>query len=876
VSTEARYEILEKLGSGSFATVYRARDKELGREVAIKQIHQEFVEDPQKLSRYWQEAQLLASLHHPNIVTIFDIVRQRGWLVMELMQGNLHQRMQGRPMDLRAVRSTLGHGLRALKYLHAQGITHGDVKPGNLMLDARKRIKLGDFGLARRASNATGSLVKGTTKYMAPEVVSDDFGEVGPASDLYSLGFSAYELMCGDRFDELFPGLNAFGRNPQLAWMMWHATPDRRLPEISRVLQGVPEDLRHVIEKLTQKDQALRYQTADQALSDLNIDLKLVGGGEEEASGEPRETKRIALAGAALAVSLLMSGAMLFWPTGATGPETVAGEKSLGIVKQVLADQNRLVIQDLETGELEELTIGRKQKIYLMNEKQNILLRDLQQGDHVALELDQTEPTLIHGIVVDRPVANRGFIRELHLGDRRIVVGLQEGNLQDEFPIRVPEAAQLSLNGQSVPLRDLHVGDEVQLTHVAEPGERKGRLLEVLSARRRVTLIGYVQAYLPDEKELAIELNRSASKSLIRLPVAETCAVTINGTAAPQGAADLKAGDRVVLEHDNAIHEVTATRNEQLEGVVFSLDPAQGSLLISLANGDRKTLQVQPSTEITLSLEPVKLEDLRRFDQVRSTFQAEGGMQNALTIDARRPPQTDRWALVIGTQSYDDSSLSAVPTALNDARAIHTAFLKRYAVTDQRGPLLLDAPLATWRERIREVCASANAGTQLIICLAGHAYANEDGQVFLAPRDFDLGDMDKTGLSMSELAELMNASAANEQILLLDVSPQSQGRAADRQVAGDNLLKNLSPGFQKATVILACQEGQHSVVDRVHHRGIFAKQVAEAFQGAADAERDLHISADDLFAHLVATVPAAATDNGGQQTPQLVKPRPRP
>ena len=193
MDVESRYEFLDKIGSGSFATVYRARDTELGREVAVKQIHEQYMEEPQQLERYWQEAQLLASLHHPNIVTIFDIYRDRGWLILELMQANLAERMAGRQMNLTSLRTTIAHALRSLKYLHTQGIVHGDIKPSNLMIDARRRIKLGDFGLARRVSNEEGSMIKGTTKYMAPEVVSDEFGDIGPASDLYSLGFTAYE-----------------------------------------------------------------------------------------------------------------------------------------------------------------------------------------------------------------------------------------------------------------------------------------------------------------------------------------------------------------------------------------------------------------------------------------------------------------------------------------------------------------------------------------------------------------------------------------------------------------------------------------------------------------------------------------------------------
>ncbi len=143
MAAQDRYALLEKIGTGSFATVYRAKDRELGREVAIKQLHQEFLDDPARLDRYWQEAQLVASLHHPHIVTIFDIDRERGWLVMELMQGNLAERLADRQMDLTSLRTTIGNCLRVLKYLHERGIVHGDIKPSNMMIDERRRIKIG-------------------------------------------------------------------------------------------------------------------------------------------------------------------------------------------------------------------------------------------------------------------------------------------------------------------------------------------------------------------------------------------------------------------------------------------------------------------------------------------------------------------------------------------------------------------------------------------------------------------------------------------------------------------------------------------------------------------------------------------------------------
>ncbi len=202
--------------------------------MAVKQIHAQYLADPRQLARYWQEAQLLASLQHPNIITIYDVVRPRGWLILELMRGSLKPAAEGDPMDLDRLRLVLANCLTGLDFLHRNGVIHGDVKPSNILVAPPNRVKLGDFGLARRASNEEGSLLKGTTKYMAPELLSGQFGAVGPASDLYSLGFTAYELMVGTQFESLLPTLATFGRNKQLAWMMWHSTADVKLPAIER------------------------------------------------------------------------------------------------------------------------------------------------------------------------------------------------------------------------------------------------------------------------------------------------------------------------------------------------------------------------------------------------------------------------------------------------------------------------------------------------------------------------------------------------------------------------------------------------------------------------------------------------------------------
>ena len=875
MSLDQRYQILEKLGSGSFATVYRARDVELGREVAVKQLHQQYLEDPRQLARYWLEAQLLASLHHPNIVTIFDVDRDRGWLILELMQSNLAERTHGQPMDLRALRATLAHTLRALKYLHEQGIIHGDIKPSNMMIDSRKRVKLGDFGLARRASDEDGSLLKGATRYMAPEMVSDDFGEVGPASDLYSLGFSAYHLLCGENFEQLFPGLGAFGRDRQIAWMMWHAAPDRRLPEIRRVLEGVPEDLARVIEKLTEKDQSLRYRSADEALSDLKVDLKVVGATSElpVATTGAGSARRTWIAAGALAISLGLSAAMLFWPTGNETAEK-SDTSVRGILREVLVDSGRLVIQDAQSGALEEFSLPRKQQIVLRNDHRNLLLRELLPGDLLAITPDAEQMDLAREILVDRPVRSRGTIKQLNLPEQRLVVTLADGALRDDLPLVVPAGADVRLNGLATPLNGIRVGDEVSLLHVADEDSATGRLVQSLQATRLVTTVGSIQSVLQSGRRLRIEAGPSGG-GLLELPLADACRISINGEThrggQPLTGRDLLPGDRFSLKHDLEIRELAVTRNATLDGVIDQI-PASGELQILLADGSRHTVRIGPTTEVTLGLEKVPASMLRRFDTARVTMSITDGVRQALAIDARRPSQSDRWGLVIANQSFEDTSLSPVATALEDARLVHSAFLKRYAVAEQRGPLVLDATADLWKDELTEVLSAAKPATQVVVYVTGHAYRADDGKVYIAPHDFDSARMVETGIPLAWLLAELEECPATDKLLLWDCAPAGSGRDLARQPTGPEVLGELPSPLQTTAVILCSDAGQQNQTLHSQRHGRFAVSVAAAFDGAADTNRDLRISARELIDYLQPAMARLSEQEGTPQTPLLIAP----
>ncbi|HBH54417.1 MAG TPA: hypothetical protein DDY91_21235 [Planctomycetaceae bacterium] len=644
-----RYQPVEKIASGSFATVYRGKDLELGREVAIKQIHEQYLSDPEQLERYWAEAQLLASFQHPNIVTIYDLVRDRGWLIMELMQSDLSRVAGKRPMDVNALRTALAHCLRALKFLHAHGIVHGDVKPSNMMIDRRRRVKLGDFGLARRVSDEQGSLIKGTTKYMAPEVVSDEFGEVGPASDLYSLGFAAYELLAGEHFEELFPGLNTGGRDRQMAWMMWHAAPDRRLPEISRVLADVPPDLAQTIQKLCAKPQSERYETADQALSDLNIDVKIVKTGEESSGSLKRpeqpvengpDRKRRMLLIGAFATSAIASLAMLFMgPSGGSnsGPQAPQVARREGIVHDVRRESMEIDLLTPE-GAVVPIKLGKEPKIRQKeNQQEYMSVAALKKGDRVEISFGESKGETRATVEVSRPVTTTGQIRQVDA--QRGVVGIvyspEAG--AEVVEMTAEPTAKIRINGRNAEFSQLEPDDRVEVIHLPSKTPDAPRTTIEISALRTLHTKGYVAGIIDQEGKPALRLDRFGK--IETLPFSGKCVIHVDGIESEPALqpADLKPDDRVEIAHDVEVTEVHATRHPRATGAVMAVDIPARELLVRSNDGKETRYAVAADCRIELDGKPAQLDDLKKFYKLELSYDAPPtGPASLRVIDAQK------------------------------------------------------------------------------------------------------------------------------------------------------------------------------------------------------------------------------------------------
>lgn len=197
------YDLIESLGAGGMATVYRAYHRRLKRQVAIKMIHHAYRDDPGFLARFQREAEIVASLEHPNIVPVYDFSEYHGqpYLVMKLVDGaSLKAALSDGPLILGDILPILAPIGAALDYAHGRGVLHRDIKPSNIMLDQQRVPYLMDFGLARLTqsgeSTLSSDMLIGTPNYMSPEQAQGD-AVVDKRSDLYSFGVVLYELLVG-------------------------------------------------------------------------------------------------------------------------------------------------------------------------------------------------------------------------------------------------------------------------------------------------------------------------------------------------------------------------------------------------------------------------------------------------------------------------------------------------------------------------------------------------------------------------------------------------------------------------------------------------------------------------------------------------------
>lgn len=458
--TIGHYKIVDVLGTGGMATVYRATQtkQDIARDVAIKVMAGAYAHQPDFVQRFKQEAELFARLEHPHILPIYDYGEQDGnlYLVLRLMDGgSLEAQVLKRTMSLPALGKVFKQIASALDYAHGQEVIHRDLKPNNVLLDASGNAYLMDFGIAKILSGArmtaTGTLL-GTPAYMAPEQWKMD--PIDGRVDIYSLGLMLYEVLTGD--------LPFAGETPfQFMYAHLHETA----PPISQKLSSLSEAFDEVIWKATAKNPDDRYSTVTEMAEALQDAIR-----ETDAPVTPEQGLRTKKRGDQLGkilVALERSESGLYAVpkmddfVKPSHDKTTAVHRPANQMDDIFGSlENKPPTQTFDTHQMHSiLSQGQVSQTVLGVSAQPVNL-----PGSLSDVLGQKTGLLIIGVEDGGPAAEGG----LHIGD--ILVTLAGEPLRNQDDLRAILSDEYA--GQTVPVTVVRAGEQRQLTVV--PARRGG------------------------------------------------------------------------------------------------------------------------------------------------------------------------------------------------------------------------------------------------------------------------------------------------------------------------------------------------------------------------------------------------------------------
>jgi eukaryotic-like serine/threonine-protein kinase len=332
--TISHYRVIERLGGGGMGVVYKAIDERLNRFVALKFLAPELTKDPDANERFRHEAQAASALDHPNICTIHEIdetpSRELFLTMAYYDEETLKARIDRGPLPVEEVIDIAVQVAQALSRAHASGIVHRDIKPANVMITKDGLVKILDFGLAKLAGpnsdlTRTGTTL-GTVAYMSPEQIRG--GDVGAATDIWSLGVVLYEMLTRSRPFQGKDDLAVLGN-----------ILDDAAPSLATRREGVPSPLVRVIARALEKRVASRYQTASEMLADLVASRAAVTGVAAVGGAGPRRSSRIVIVAAATIV-LISAGLLATVAYRLNARTRWAHDEAIPEIKRLIAADN--------------------------------------------------------------------------------------------------------------------------------------------------------------------------------------------------------------------------------------------------------------------------------------------------------------------------------------------------------------------------------------------------------------------------------------------------------------------------------------------------------------------------------------------------------
>jgi formylglycine-generating enzyme required for sulfatase activity len=451
------YEILEELGRGGMAVVYKARDLRLGRIVALKMILAGAHAGPAERARFRTEAEAIARVQHPDIVQIYEVGEHDGvpFLSLEFCPGgNLEQELAGTPLAAREAAALLERLARAVAAAHAVGVVHRDLKPANVLLAVNGTPKITDFGLAKQegVSGQTASgAVLGTPSYMAPEQAAGKGRKVGAAADVYALGALLYELLTGR------PPFKAATPLDTLLQVMH----DEPVPV--RALQPrVPRDLETICLKCLQKEPRKRYRSAAVLAEDLQrfragepIRARPVGRLERAVKWVKRNPGETA-ATLAVVLALALGTTVSCWKyLDAEQQKEIAEERRKEAVMQ------RALAEKREKDAREEAENARKARDFLAS-MFRLSEADLEASEVNARRVLEAAEQRIPAAFADQPTFREALLADIRRL-RLAAVGRTPYALLLEVRGMVALQSASGANKQAVPQALLHAGDRLRL-----------------------------------------------------------------------------------------------------------------------------------------------------------------------------------------------------------------------------------------------------------------------------------------------------------------------------------------------------------------------------------------------------------------------------